>query len=435
MNVTYVTMAFPYPSETFATNEVRALIAQGASVTIEGLRRPHPRCRDMLRDRGLAGVRVTHNGVIASARGAIAALARPRLLLDTIRWVLSTSKSRPRDLLGSLGLLPRAFDILARLERSTPDVLHMYWSHYPTLVGRLVQRRLPRVVTSVSFIAYDLARAYGGTPSVARQADVIRTVAAVNRAPVASLTGVDRERIEVVHDGVDVAWIDSLEEGVTRTPRSVVAVGRLVPGKGMDDVLRMFARLHAHWPDARLTILGEGPERRALELLAASLGLAAVVEFRGHVPHADVVRTLWRSEVAVLLSRSERLPNVVKEGMACGCVCVTTPTEGIDELVVHGVTGYLVPMADPVAACDVIDDVFAGRGDGTMAARAASFVREAFALERSVQRSMELWRAAFARRRRGGSDAVGGDRAAVDPAGRDRGAATGTLPSAITHPQ
>ena len=121
------------------------------------------------------GLATSHNGIAATLAGVGHALTRPALLGRALRWIVASSQRSWRDALLSVVLLPRAFDILAGLERRKPDVVHMYWGHFPTIVGYLVQRRLPDVVTSVSIVAYDLERAYGGSVDVARRADVLRT--------------------------------------------------------------------------------------------------------------------------------------------------------------------------------------------------------------------------------------------------------------------
>src|SRR5690606_1543069 len=118
----------------------------------------------------------------------------------------------------------------------------------------------------------------------------------------------------------------------------VVVAGRLVEAKGVDDALRVFGAVLRSAPFATLRVLGEGEELPRLKRLATSLGLKGAVEFEGHVSHRRVLEELSRAEVLLHLSHSERLPNVVKEAMACRCVAITTRTEGIEELVEHGVT-------------------------------------------------------------------------------------------------
>ena len=398
MNVEYVTMQFPEPSETFATNEVRVLRQAGVSLIVHGLRPRQGRSDDLLEERRLVGLPTSHNGITSTLRGVGHALVRFGLLGSALRWIVASSQRSWRDAILSIVLLPRAFDILAGLEQRKPDVVHMYWGHFPTIVGFLVQRSLPGVVTSVSIVAYDLERAYGGSVDVAQRADILRTHARANVSRLAAYVGVEPTKVNVIYNGVDLAWLDPIRDRHVKVRRRIVAAGRLTRKKGMHEVLRVFRILRERWPDASLVILGDGPERGALESARSTLGLDGAVEFLGHVSHERVVEEMAKAEVFMLLSRSEgeRLPNVVKEGMACGCVCVTTPTPGIDELVEHGVNGYVVGQEDVERAASIIDTVFAGRVDtDAIATRARARIVEAFDLHETAPRYLDLWRRAI----------------------------------------
>jgi glycosyltransferase involved in cell wall biosynthesis len=398
VDVAYVTIQFPEPSETFATNEVRVLSESGVAIAVHGMRRRHPDADQLLRERGLTGLSITHNGVGASARGLLAGLVRPGLLLAAVAWIVRVNLRNTRDMFLSLLLLPRAFDILAKLERRPPDVVHMYWGHFPTLVGYLVQRRLPSIVTSLSIVAYDLEREYGGAVEVARHADVVRTHARANVERIVQFTGIAADGVNVIYNGVDIAWLERIRDRHEKVQRRVVAAGRLTEKKGMAEVLEAFSKIRARWPDATLIVLGDGPDRPRLRALCETLALDESVEFRGHVAHARAIEEMAKAEVFMLLSRSdgERLPNVVKEAMACRCVCITTPTPGISELVEHEVTGFVVPASDPHAASKVVDDVFAGRIDvARLTTRAWEHVAMSFDLRRTALSFDHLWRAAL----------------------------------------
>ena len=398
MDVAYVTMQFPHPSETFATNEVRMLSERGAAIAVHGLRREHPTAPRLKVERGLPTIRTTHNGMVPTLRGILAALRRPVLLARCLAWITRSNQGRSRELGISLLLVPRAFDVLADIERQQPQVVHMYWGHYPTIVGYLVQRRLPSTVTSVSIVAYDLEREYGGAIDVVRHADVIRTHAVVNRAHVVRFTGVDADRVNVIFNGVDLPALDRIAKTKEKVRHRIVTAARLREKKGVSDVLHAFAIVHRRWPDASLVVLGDGPERATLEQLARKLGVMEAVDFRGHVAHHSAIEEMAQAEVFMLLSRAidERLPNVVKEGMATGCVCITTPTPGIEELVDSGANGFVVPFSDAAAAANVIDEVFSARTDVIgIRMRAVAHIREHFALTKTAPRYAVLWREAI----------------------------------------
>lgn len=81
----------------------------------------------------------------------------------------------------------------------------------------------------------------------------------------------------------------------------------------------------------------------SLQQLAEDLGVRDSVEFRGYVPHSQVYREMSQAELFLFFSKDERLPNVVKEAMACRCLCLVTKTPGIEELITSGENGFVLP--------------------------------------------------------------------------------------------
>jgi len=388
-------MQFPVPAETFVSAQVSMLVALGQRLRVHGLRRALPGAATLARERGVDIVPTTHNSIAVSARGIWEALRRPATTARLLRWLVRRSMAAPKQLATALVLVPRAFAILADLEADPPDVLHLAWGHYPAIVARLVQLRMPNVVTSISLGAYDLTREWAPSADVCRSADLVRTQATVNVAHIARFSGVAPHDIAVVHHGVDLAKIARLTEGSTRQPGRLTVAGRLVPQKRVGDAIRVLEAVRRHVPYASLRVLGDGPQRDELERLAQRLGVASAVEFLGHVPHDRVLMELARTEVFLLLTgaEGERLPNVVKEGMACGCVCVTTPSPGIEELVEHGVTGFVMGTGAVEEAAAFVVRVLVGAIDtASMRSAARRHVAEHFDHETSVRRLLELWR-------------------------------------------
>jgi glycosyltransferase involved in cell wall biosynthesis len=124
-------------------------------------------------------------------------------------------------------------------------------------------------------------------------------------------------------------------------------VARLDAVKGLDILLRAFARVLERLPEARLLVVGDGPEARALHDLARGLGLRDRVIFTGAIPAA--ARCLPALDLYVSASRREGLPLAVLEAMACGLAVVATRVTGHVDLIEDGMTGVLVPPEEPAA--------------------------------------------------------------------------------------
>lgn len=152
----------------------------------------------------------------------------------------------------------------------------------------------------------------------------------------------DDTSLTVLGNGVDLP--STIADG-----DEIVFVGRLKDQKGVDVLLRATADL-----DERVLIVGDGPERENLEMLAGHLDVNA--EFVGEVPPDRVSDYLRRGKLFVLPSvRGEGLPNAVLEAMSIGLPVVVTDTGGVADAVIDGETGYVVKPDDEAALGDRIN--------------------------------------------------------------------------------
>lgn len=251
---------------------------------------------------------------------------------------------------------------IAREGSNTPAMIE--WERM-TSMARTVERRVvgsvyraaDRVIASSQGLAAGLAR------------DI--------RVPIAKMVAIP--------NGVEIDKIQrSAEEPVQAPGRFVVAVGRLEHQKGFDILLRAFAD-GAAARDVSLVILGEGPERAALEQLSAALGIGDRVQMPGAVlnPWAYV----RRAEAFVLSSRWEGFGNVIIEAMACGTPVVVTGCDyGPSEIVQPERTGLVVPPEDPVALGKAMWRVVDDRSTARRLAAAALKHVESFRIQRTVAR-------------------------------------------------
>ncbi|MBW3597355.1 MAG: glycosyltransferase [Planctomycetes bacterium] len=148
--------------------------------------------------------------------------------------------------------------------------------------------------------------------------------------------GFPEERIAVIPNGIDTAPyltaapLEKAELGVPEIRRILVAIGRLDKQKGLDWLLSLCPQLFAAAPDHDLVLVGDGPQRQKLEAAAQNAGVSERVHFTGW--REDVPRILAASDMLLLPSRWEGMPNVVLEAMAAGLPVVATRSEGVLEL-------------------------------------------------------------------------------------------------------
>jgi 1,2-diacylglycerol 3-alpha-glucosyltransferase len=164
--------------------------------------------------------------------------------------------------------------------------------------------------------------------------------------------------VRVVHNGIDLEKLEPpqadpfIQFGVTPQMPRLLTVCRLGREKSVDELLHRFKRVHDEEPAARLVVLGDGPERSALEKLASSLGIGAAVLFRGYVAPHEVAAYYQHATAFVFASTSEVHPMVGLEAAACGLPIVARAKNGITKCVLHEQTGYLIDPEDPQAFAD-----------------------------------------------------------------------------------
>jgi glycosyltransferase involved in cell wall biosynthesis len=291
-----------------------------------------------------------------------------------------------------------------RIRASRPDVLFCAGNSY-AVVGAVMKlllgRRCPPIVLKVS---NDLVRA-DLHPLVrpfyrqwlrlqGRLIDRFIGLAEPMRAEIASAMRVGPDRIAVIDNPVlSRAELDRLaaeRDEVERTGagRRFLAVGRLVPQKRFDLLLRAFARIGG--AEDRLAILGEGPERARIEGLARELGIRDRLDLPGHVQ--PVEPWLIESDCFVLSSDYEGVPAVLVEALAAAVPIVTTDCSvSIRSLLDDGRLGAIVPVRDEAALGDAMDAAPAARP-----AEARARARR-FTVERGAAAYLALFRAtAFA---------------------------------------
>jgi glycosyltransferase involved in cell wall biosynthesis len=161
--------------------------------------------------------------------------------------------------------------------------------------------------------------------------------------------GVKDRQVVVIPNIVAPASSASVARAAVPTELNILCVGRLDEQKGFAFALEIFARVLERFPDARLTIAGEGPLGEELKQKAIALGLAERVDFAGRV--GNLADHWARADVFLFTSLYEGFPNALAEAMANGVAAVAfdCPT-GPSELITDGVDGYLVPLGDVEAA-------------------------------------------------------------------------------------
>ena len=208
---------------------------------------------------------------------------------------------------------------------------------------------------------------------------------------------VQQEKIVLIRNGIDLNLFQPRPRrearerlGIPQEAKVIGGAGRLDPQKGFPFLLEAMPEVLRRHPEAMIVIAGEGEERRALEALAARLGLAGRVRLLGRTE--DMPGFMSALDVFALPSLWEGLPHVVMEAMACGSPVAAARVGGVGELIAEGVTGITVEPRSPSALAGAIvrllDDP---RARDEMGRKAREAAQRDFDFMRMVRQTEELY--------------------------------------------
>lgn len=292
--------------------------------------------------------------------------------------------------------VPRALvALVSQMRRTRPDVV-VVWGFNAEILGRIAAR-VARVQHCVLWVH---AAIRGERPNSLRDlmcralipwTSSFFGVAESQRQFIVDELRCPPDKVRIIHNGVDPASFGTerirtplVEFGIDNADLVVGIVAALRPEKDHGTLLRAAAHLIADNSHITVLIVGDGPTRPDLEALCGQLGIAHKVRFAGS--RGDVASLLRAMDIFVLCSTTECFPISVLEAMACARPVVCTDVGGVRELVVDGVTGYLVPPREPKVLAARLKDLMSDKGLAEELGRAGRRrVESEFTLELSVR--------------------------------------------------
>lgn len=301
---------------------------------------------------------------------------------------------------------PTAFRrLLAILREGRFHILHLYGFRM-SLLGRVAARFIrqrPVVIHGIRGLHVTEAEDVSGWRT--RLAVAIERVA----APLVDLyvansegaraflcgRGLPEEKFVTIPNGVDPDewWSPARDDRRPGARPTVVCVGNFRARKRQRDLIHAMVLLRSRGVRTACALVGDGPLRGELEALVRELELHDVVRFLGRLSPEELPTVLHQADVFVLPSLWEGMPGSVLEAMAAGRPVVGTDVPGIRDVVVDGVTGFLVPPQSPEALASRIERLLA---DPVLRERMGVMGRERvvaeFSLDRMVARHADVYR-------------------------------------------
>jgi len=252
--------------------------------------------------------------------------------------------------------------IIPHLKKIDPDIIHCQGivMGIPVLFKRWLKK--PVIVYQRDNILNQSMEKYF-SKTVLKRAD---TVIALTEYMKRNLQNITPREIKVINNGIHLEKNPPHHPEETRQKAGwdtnhtiLISVGRLEEIKGIRYLIDAINIIKRKKLDTKLIIIGDGPQKKDLELQAEKLKLDHYVEFMGSLPHEKVLEYMAASDIFVLPSLNEGFPNVCLEAMASGLPIIATNIGGMSEIVEDGTNGYLVEPQNSVQIAGKVEKLVA----------------------------------------------------------------------------
>ena len=389
----YVVSGFPMTTETFILREVVELTRLGWPIELFSIR--HPREPVVHTEARWLEPRVHYPGWQAVLAGNLGLLAaRPHIWARLLAATIGGTACSPEFLAKSLAVFPLALGWARQMQRMGVRHIHAHFGTYPALAA-LLAAESQGIGFSFTVHAHDLYADNVMLAEKVRRARFVITISEFNHQRLCALVGsATANRVHVVRCGVNVHTYDFMPRRPGSGQRSLLSVAALREYKGLAYLIRACDLLRAAAPQESFVcrIVGDGPERGALERLIRELRLEGCVRLTGACEQHVVKDLLAEADTFVLPSVVARngymdgIPVALMEAMASGVPVIASQLSGIPELVRDRDTGLLVPPNEAAAIRDAILCCWRQPEAATRrAARARALVEREYNLETNTR--------------------------------------------------
>lgn len=365
MKVAYLVSAYPAVSHTFVMREIMALREQGIQVDTFSVRTPSPdgvlSAADRRERESTCYILPPRWGRMLAAH-VHTAVSRPLRYLGALWFALVNRPAGLKAMLWHMFYFCESVFLFHELRLRGVSHLHVHFA-MACATTAMIASRLGGITYSLTIhgptVFFDVHR-FLLREKVERAAFVF-CISDFCRSQVMSHISPEHwHKLHIVHCGVDgEVYRPERARGIASGGPHLLCVGRLVPEKAQEILLRAVACLRHDFQTLLCTLVGDGPDRSRLEALSRELGIEDRVRLPGAIGQDDIQTYYDQADVFVLPSFAEGLPVVLMEAMAKELPAISTRIAGISELIEDGATGLRVPPGNCAALVGAIRDVLA----------------------------------------------------------------------------
>jgi len=400
-HIAYLAPEIPALSATFVYQEILQLEKLGHSVKPISIHRPANKARsDVL-------------GLLEKRTFYLYEQSVTKLVLRNIRLLITSPVKYAVTLRGALadaasvgilthigkGLLYRFFmaaSIVSDLQRENISHIHSNFAHISTDIS-MYAAALAGITFSFTSHANDLFERGWLLPEKVGRAAFAVTISEYNKNFLIK-KGADKEKINVIHCGVDTGKFSSRDDKALGEPPLIGTLGRMVEKKGFDILIQACGILKSNNVDFSLQIAGDGPLMGRLKELIVSHNLADQIKLIGPLSHEDVPGWIKLLDIFVLPCKEDEhgdmdgIPVVLMEAMLSGVSVISSKISGIPELIIDGETGFLCDPDDKESLAVKLSEMLSTNDSlASQRKKAASKVIADFELSNNVQQLSTLF--------------------------------------------
>lgn len=354
--IAYLISQYPAVSHTFIQREIEALSDSGFRIHVASINDPDSTSKGAAED----VFYVKKEGMLAAFLALVRSLMiYPIFFIRSLINVFSLAGFDLKKILYHFFYLGEAALVAEWMDKNGAKHLHVHFANAASTVALLICKLRPYTY-SITIHGPDEFYDVSNSNLVKKftNARFLCCIGYFARSQVMRLLPQAQwSKVEITPMGVDTNEYKPSTEHLNKSPLTIACVGRLHANKGQFILLDAISKLAQEGLNCKLNLIGDGPDKKALQRRTQELQLQKLVSFEGPQKPADVKKYLAETDLFVLASFAEGIPVSLMEAMSMEIPCISTFVNGIPELIEPGYNGLLVAPSDSFGLAKMIREL------------------------------------------------------------------------------
>ncbi|WP_440680920.1 glycosyltransferase [Candidatus Pelagibacter sp. HIMB1623] len=277
-------------------------------------------------------------------------------------------------------LLPKALLISEKINQNPPDLIHLFWGHYPSLVLLNLKKNINTKI-SIFLGAYDFRKKLTISKIASKRANFVFTHSKKRVNEIKKFLGT-KTKIVCNYRGININEFKNISEN--KKKYTFCTVSSLEKHKNVESVIYNFEKIKKKYNKSKLYIIGKGSLEKHLKQIVKNLKLDASVNFLGWLPKGDLYKILCQSQFYLHFSKVDVIPNSIKEAMYSRCFVLSSKTFAVEEIIDHEKNGFIINPNNANNILKVIDFCLNSELSKNITKNARITIKQKFDLEKNI---------------------------------------------------